>query len=140
MSNPGPAPRAGTGGHCPPTSAMCPPTSSYVSTVSRGIFNFLKHFKITWFPEHNKWMITGANSGAKGAYISPPTQLMNIHPKRMVVLSEIDKWAKSGHQVAYKLERLDCYYTVEVKKYGRTIVHALSACRQRRLRTIRAKL
>ena len=85
-------------------------------------------------------MITGANSGAKGAYISPPTQLMNIHPKRMVVLSEIDKWAKSGHQVAYKLERLDCYYTVEVKKYGRTIVHALSACRQRRLRTIRAKL
>ena len=97
----GPAPRAGTGGHCPPTSAMCPPTSSYVSTVSRGIFNFLKHFKITWFPEHNKWMITGANSGAKGAYISPPTQLMNIHPKRMVILSEIDKWAKSGHQALY---------------------------------------
>ena len=78
-------------------------------------------------------MITGANSGAKGAYISPPTQLMNIHPKRMVILSEIDKWAKSGHQVAYKLERVDCnviatcYYTVEVKKYGRVYVHVDNA-------------
>ena len=29
----------------------------------------------------------------------------------MVILSEIDKWAKSGYQVAYKLERAECYYS-----------------------------
>jgi hypothetical protein len=58
----GPAPRAGTGGHCLPTSAMCPPTSSYVSTFSPVYVSTVLPARKKSLPAHFSWSGAGTDS------------------------------------------------------------------------------